>query len=245
MVNRMRRTAVRGLFAALCALLVMLPGAAIAQEDIPRRGVERFRMSAYPDRFPLAPGPAEITVEGRTRNLVVSVDLVGEWPGNPTLRIHHDESMVDGMRDKADRIVAGPTEVDAATGHGSLSVMLTTDRVGSYYRAYAVLEQGGMTWRTDNYTVEWKDAKPATDLTEFLLQTPGGGDFVAVFLPLLLAGGALWVSRNAILGIVAFYGGFGVAYIFVDVNPLIAIVIGASALGLLALAITFKVTQRG
>ena len=238
-----RKTAPWLILAMLCALSVAMPGPLIAQDDAPRRGVERFRMTAYPDRFPLAGGEAELTLDGRTRNLVVSLDLTGDWSSNPTLRIHHDESMIDGVKDGEDRIVAGPVVVDVAAGGGTAAVMLTAQRVGSYYRAYAVLEHDGDTWRTDTFTIEWKDEKPAADITGFFGQV-GSGDFVALFVPLILAGGGLWLTRNAIVGGALFYAGFGVAYVFVDVNPLIAIVIGASALGMVALAITFKVAGR-
>ena len=245
--TKWRKTRASLFLAMLCALSVAIPGPLFAQEEPQRRGIERFRMVSYPDRFPLAEGPADNSLEGSRRNLTVSVDLLGEWGDQPpTLRIHHQSSVIGRVKDGEDRIIAGPVEVDPADGHGSLSVgMVQGSADGDYFKAYAILEHRGDTWRTDPISIEWKDEKPIADFTEFLSQSPGGGDFVALFVPLVLAGGLLWFTKNAIVAAVGFYAGFAIAYLFLDVTGLLAIIIGASALGAVALAITFRVAQRG
>ena len=242
------RKAQAGLFLAMfCALSVVFAPALFAQEEPRRRGVERFRMNATPDRFPLVDGPADNSMEGMRRNVTVSVDLLGEWGTEPpTLRIHHQSSVIGRMKDGEDRVVAGPVELDPATGHGSLSLgQVQASAPGDYYRAYAVLEHRGDTWRTDPISVEWKEEKPIGDLTGFLSQTPGGGDFVALFAPLILVGVLLWLTGNPYVAGVGFYAGFAIAWIFLDVNPLLSIVIGASGLAAVALAITFQLVRRG
>lgn len=218
---------------AACAVAPLVHGAGPAQTE--ERGVAEIRAVVYPDRFPIATGPATDAVDGRARQVAAFVVLDGTWATPPNLTLYRTKARLSGVESSDKVALTGPTPI---TDSGSTPpVTLRTGDLGDYQVIYAELEDAdGRTWKSQSVTVEWRDAKPIGDFQGILQSGPGGGDWAGVLVPVAAAIIIFMLTGQAWLAAALYVVTFIAMTIFLDVSIWIIVLnvlagIGVAAIG--------------